>query len=69
MSFISCYHLQKGQFRDIWVKSQFNVTTFSNQGVIPTVPDQKTEETQSYAPKREQAPKRGSNEEGKKKNI
>jgi hypothetical protein len=36
------------------------------QGVLPTVPDQETEETQPYAPKREQAPKCGSNEEGKK---
>jgi hypothetical protein len=32
------------------------------QGVLPNVPDQ---ETQPYAPKWEQAPKCGSNEEGK----
>jgi hypothetical protein len=36
------------------------------QGVLPTVPDQETEETQPYAPKREKAPKCGSNEEEKK---
>jgi hypothetical protein len=36
------------------------------QGVLPTVRDQETEETQPYAPKREQAPKYGSNEEEKK---
>jgi hypothetical protein len=36
------------------------------QGVLPTVPDQETEETQPYPPKREQAPKCGSNEEEKK---
>jgi hypothetical protein len=36
------------------------------QGVLPTVPDQETEETQPYAPKREQTPKCGSNEEEKK---
>jgi hypothetical protein len=33
---------------------------------LPTVPDQGTEETQPYTPKREQAPKCGSNEEEKK---
>jgi hypothetical protein len=33
------------------------------QGVLPTVHDQETEETQPYAPKREQAPKCGSKEE------
>jgi hypothetical protein len=37
------------------------------QGVLPTVLDQETEETQPYAPKREQAPKCGSNEEEKEK--
>jgi hypothetical protein len=36
------------------------------QGVLPTVPDQETEETQPYAPKREQAAKCGRNEEEKK---
>jgi hypothetical protein len=35
------------------------------QGLLPTVLDQETEETQPYAPKREQALKCGSNEEGK----
>jgi hypothetical protein len=39
------------------------------QGVLPTVLDQETEETQPYAPKQEQAPKCGSNEEEKKTNI
>jgi hypothetical protein len=36
------------------------------QGVLPTAPDQETEETQPYAPKWEQAPKCGSNKEEKK---
>jgi hypothetical protein len=36
------------------------------QGVLSTVPDQETEETQPYAPKREQDPKCGNNEEEKK---
>jgi hypothetical protein len=33
------------------------------EGVLLTVPDLETEETQPYASKREQAPKCGSNEE------
>jgi hypothetical protein len=37
------------------------------QGVLPTVPDKETEETQPYAPKREQAPKYGSKEGEKKR--
>jgi hypothetical protein len=37
------------------------------QGVVPTVPDQETEETQPYGPKAEaSSPKCGSNEEGEK---
>jgi hypothetical protein len=39
------------------------------QGVLPTVPDQETEETQPYAQKREQAPTCGSNEEEKKNSF
>jgi hypothetical protein len=38
------------------------------QGVLPTVPDQETEATQPYAPKRAQAPKCWTNKE-EKKNI